>query len=323
MRRHRLGLAALGSGLMLSLVAGCSSSGAGDGSPSGAGRIQAEVATTDIYVNAPQRVAVGLILANGKLVTFGSVGFSFSYLGTTQQPIAPQAGPQATAAYIPTPGTTRGTGSGPTITDPSTARGVYEAENVTFDAPGVWSVLVTADIAGAGTQMARKAFLVEAAPALPAPGQPALRTENLTIHSKGVPLAAIDSRASIDGSIPDRNLHEWTIAEAIAEHRPALVVFATPVYCISRFCGPVTDAVEQLSRKYANRAEFIHVEIWRDFEKHVINKAAADWLYRNRDLTEPWLYLIGSNGRILDRWSSLFDVREVGRELQQLPPMKG
>ena len=317
MRPRRIALLALVSAL--TLLASCSSSD----SPSAKDRMQAEVATTDIYVNAPQRVAVGLILANGKLVTFGSVGFSFSYLGTTQQPIAPQAGPRATASYIPTPGTPQGTGSGPTITDPSTARGVYEAENVTFDAPGVWSVLITANITGGGTQMARKAFLVEAAPALPAPGQPALRTENLTIHSKGVPLAAIDSQASIDGSIPDRNLHEWTIAEAIAEHRPALVVFATPVYCISRFCGPVTDAVEQLSRKYANRAEFIHVEIWRDFKKHVINKAAADWLYRKGDLTEPWLYLIGSNGRILDRWSSLFDVQEVGRELEDLPPMKG
>jgi hypothetical protein len=274
-------------------------------------------------VNAPQRVAVGLIFADGRLTTFGSVGFSFSYLGTVKQPIAPQPGPQATAAYIPTPGTPQGTGSGPAITDPSTARGVYEADNVTFDAPGVWSVLVTADIAGAGTQRARKAFLVEAAPALPAPGQPALKTENLTIRSKGVPLAAIDSRASIDGSIPDRNLHEWTIAEAIAEHRPALVVFATPVYCISRFCGPVTDAVERLSHKYADRAVFIHVEIWRNHNKQVINKAAADWLYRNGDLTEPWLYLIGGNGTILDRWSSLFDIHEVGRELQQLPPMKG
>ena len=303
----------------LTVLASCSSSD----SPSAKDRMQAEVATTDIYVNAPQRVAVGLILANGKLVTFGSVGFSFSYLGTTEQAVAPQAGPQATAAYIPTPGTPQGTGSGPTITDPSTARGVYEAENVTFDAPGVWSVLVTADVAGAGTQMARKAFLVEAAPALPAPGQPALRTENLTIHSKGVPLAAIDSRASIDGSIPDRNLHEWTIAEAIAQHRPALVVFATPVYCISRFCGPVTDAVEQLSRTYANRAEFIHVEIYRNYKKNALNKAAVEWLYRKRNLTEPWLYLIGANGKILDRWSSLFDVREVGRELQQLPPMKG
>jgi hypothetical protein len=307
----------------VALLASCSSSSAGDGPASGAGRMQAEMATTDIYVNAPQRVAVGLIFSNGKLVTFGSVGFSFSYLGTTQQPVAPQAGPHSTAAYIPTPGTPQGKGSGPAITDPTTARGVYEAENVTFDAPGVWSVLVTADIAGAGTEMARKAFLVEEAPSLPAPGQPALRTENLTIHSKGVPPAAIDSGASSDGTIPDRNLHEWTIADAIAQHRPALVVFATPAYCISRFCGPVTDAVEELSKRYPDRAVFIHVEIWRNHNKGVINKAAADWLYRNRDLTEPWLYLIGANGRILDRWSSLFDVEEVASELRQLPPMKG
>src|SRR6266540_6993944 len=126
MRRHRWSRTALGSGLALSLLAGCSSSGARDGSPNGTNRMQAEMATTDIYVNAPQRVAVGLIFANQNLVTFGSVGFAFSYLGTTQQPIAPQAGPKATAAYIPTPGTPE-TDSGPTITDPSTARGVYEA----------------------------------------------------------------------------------------------------------------------------------------------------------------------------------------------------
>jgi hypothetical protein len=323
MRRHRLVLAAVGSGLALSVLAGCTSSSAGDGRPGSSGRMQAEMATTDIYVNAPQRVAVGLIFADGRLVTFGSVDLSFSYLGTTQDPIAPQAGPEAIAAYIPTPGTPRGTGSGPAITDPSTARGVYEAENLTFDAPGVWSVLVTADIAGAGTQMARKAFLVEATPALPAPGQPALRTENLTIHSKGVPAAAIDSGASVDGTIPDPGLHRWTIADAIAQHRPVLAVFATPAYCMSRFCGPVTDAVEELSNRYADRAVFIHVEIWRNHNKVVINKAAADWLYRNGDLTEPWLYLIGANGMILDRWSSLFDVEEVASELQQLPPMKG
>jgi hypothetical protein len=307
----------------LALLASCSSSGPTGASPSAKDRIQAEVASTDLYVNAPQRVAVGLFLANGKLLSFGSVGFQFFYLGTAQQPIAPQAGPEATATFIPTPGTPQGSGSSPTITDPSMARGVYEAENVRFDSPGIWQVQVTADISESGTQKAGKAFVVEAQPVLPAPGQPALRTENLTIHSRGVSLAAIDSGATVDGTIPDPGLHEWTIADAIAQHRPVLVVFATPVYCISRFCGPVTDAVEHLSKTYADRAEFIHVEIWRNFKKHVINKAAADWLYRKGNLTEPWLYLIGANGLILDRWSSLFHVQEVAEDLQKLPPMKG
>jgi len=130
----------------LVLLAACSSSGSTDGSSGAKDRMQAEVATTDLYVNAPQRVAVGLIFADGRLVSFGSVGFRFSYLGSAEQPIAPQAGPQATAAYIPTPGTPLGSGSSPTITDPSKARGVYQAEGVTFDSPGFWQVEVTADI---------------------------------------------------------------------------------------------------------------------------------------------------------------------------------
>ena len=41
------------------------------------------------------------------------------------------------------------------------------------------------------------------------------------------------------------------------------------------------------------------------------------------DLTEPWLFLIGANGTIVDRWSSMWSEREVEAELEALPPMKG
>ncbi|MFN8232079.1 MAG: hypothetical protein U0V56_00875 [Actinomycetota bacterium] len=53
----------------------------------------------------------------------------------------------------------------------------------------------------------------------------------------------------------------------------------------------------------------------------MINRAAADWLWpdRTKDLTEPWLYLIGSDGKVLDRWSPLFDPDEVAAELEALP----
>src|SRR3712207_7436600 len=37
---------------------------------------------------------------------------------------------------------------------------------------------------------------------------------------------------------------------------------------------------------------FRSVEIWRDHEQRVINQAAADWLLRDDNLTEPWLYLV-------------------------------
>ncbi len=290
--------------------------------PSGANAMQAVVASTDLYVNAPQRVLVGLPFSDGTLVSYGTVSFAFSYTGTAASSSGPQPGPEATATYVPTPGTPDGGGSGPSETQPAQARGLYEATGVTFDKAGFWQVDVTADVAGTGTLAAQATFSVAEQPSLPAPGQPALKTDNLTLASKGVPKAAIDSRYATDGKIPDPELHRWTIAKAVDQHRPALVVFGTPVYCVSRFCGPITDLVDGLSKQYGDRAVFIHVEIWRDFQNQVVNKAAADWLYRNGDLTEPWVYLIGADGIILDRWSSLASEQEIAAELQQLPVMR-
>ncbi len=99
------------------------------------------------------------------------------------------------------------------------------------------------------------------------------------------------------------------------------MVFSTPTYCVSRFCGPVTDMVLGLSRDYKDRAEFIHVEIWRDFEKGEINKAAAEWLYRGEDLQEPWVFLIGADGKIVARWDNVATREEIEPLLRGLPPL--
>jgi len=72
---------------------------------------------------------------------------------------------------------------------------VYEATDVVFDTAGVWVAEVTADVEGLGPQTAQASFAVQEHPSLPAPGDRAQPTENLTVDSKGVPLAAIDSRA--------------------------------------------------------------------------------------------------------------------------------
>ena len=284
-------------------------------------QVAVAMATSDHYVGAPQRVSVGLILPDQRLVSFGSVDVAFSYVGTAEEPLEPQPGPSAVAVYVPTPGTPDEP-SGPAVTLPSEARGVYQAEGVTFDRAGFWQIEVAADVADLGVQRGQATFEVRDDPAYPAPGEPALPTENLTIRSKDAPMAAIDSRASTLDRIPDPELHVWTIARAIREERPALVVFSTPVYCVSQFCGPVTDLVDTIAQRYDDRAVFIHVEIWRDFENQVINQGAADWLLRDGDLTEPWVFLIGPDGTILDRWATLFQQDEVAAELEALPRMK-
>jgi hypothetical protein len=133
-----------------------------------------------------------------------------------------------------------------------------------------------------------------------------------------VPPVAIDSRAQDGAKIPDPELHQTTIADAIQRGRPALVQFATPVYCQSQFCGPTVEAQEELAAEYSDVAEFIHIEIWRDYQDSVVNRAAADWLLRNDSLTEPWLYLIDADGVIVDRWGPLFDLDDVRAELEAL-----
>jgi hypothetical protein len=268
------------------------------------------VGSTDLYAKAPQRFQIGVFSSTDQgveLLTSGSIGIQLSpYQGGQGTPLSGQA------HYVGAPGTEPDTGT-PHLTDPSTARGVYEYDG-TFDSVGVWQADVSFDVDGQPITLTTQ-FQVAAKPALPAPGQKALDTDNLTMSSHANP-ESIDSRAQDGAPVPDPELHRDTIAGALAAHRAALVLFATPIYCQSQFCGPSADALEQIAKTGPKDADYIHVEIYRNFAKQQINTAAADWLLRNNDLTEPWLYLIAPDGTIKDRWGPLFDPAQVLHELE-------
>jgi hypothetical protein len=287
----------------------------------------AQIASTWHYAAAPQRVQVGIVAsdANGiRFVTQGTIDLAFSYLGPDGG-AEPAVGPTTTADYVPVPGTDA-SGDAPTIT--SGARGVYEAEDVTFDEPGIWRATMSIEIDGVARRLTAD-FGVDATSQIPAPGMPAPKTENLTVASKGVRKGAIDSMAVSGGKIPDTELHEWTIADAIEQGRPALVLIGTPAYCESQFCGPEVTEVQRLAAEHPDRAVYIHLEVWKDYDAQpqVVNKGAADWLLRklpdgSPEMTEPWLFLIGPDGIIADRWGPLFDTTEVAAALEALPAMK-
>jgi len=310
-------------GLALSLLAAaCTSDEPQPTGPAANPEIVAVPASADLYAGDPQRVSFGLVRHDRKLISFGDADVTFSFVGTAAEPTEPQPGPSATATFVPTYGTPDRSG-GPSVTSPNEGRGVYQADGVTFDQAGFWTAELTVDVQGMGPQTAEATVPVLDAPQIPAPGDRAKPTENLTLDSTAVPQGAIDSRAATTGEIPDPELHEWTIARAIEEGRPALVVFATPVYCVSEFCGPVTDMVQGLAHRFDDRAVFIHVEIYEQFgETQVVNEAALEWLQLpDGSLTEPWLYLIGADGIILDRWSSMWSEAEVEDALRNLPRM--
>ena len=96
-----------------------------------------QLASSWHYAGAPQRVQLGIVAsdANGvRLVTQGAVDVA---VRVPRHRRLRRAGGRshATADYVPVPGTDA-SGDAPTIT--SGDRGVYEAEDVTFDRAGVW-----------------------------------------------------------------------------------------------------------------------------------------------------------------------------------------
>jgi len=310
----------------LVVAGGCSSS------PKAAAEdFTVETAGYDLALGPPARFIAGVLLSDRnsgvqKLVGFGTAQMRFRFLApaTAGQSPAPTpapgpAGPPQTASFVTIAGTTPPVPlpKTPRVVSASQGRGVY-AVTTAFDKPGSWQVEVSLRL---GSQLKRgtSTFAVADRHHVPAPGMPALTTENLTLASTSAPRAAIDSRAS-GGDIPDSELHGTTIAAAVAAHRPAVVVFSTPTYCQSQFCGPITDMVQQLSHDYGDRASFIHVEIWQDFQNKRLNAAAADWLTRDgADGNEPWVFVIGADGHIVARFDNVVTRGDVEGLLRPLP----
>lgn len=305
------------------LLAGMLAACAPGASPSvGGSTILAEVATYEFVVNRPERMLLALVSGDNRWLSFGEVQMSFSYAGDgTGSPAAEVSMPDAVGRFLPIPGTPAEGADAPTLTVPADGRGVYTAQ-LTFPRVGFWRVLARGETAEGQAFAAEAALQVVATPSVLSVGDEAPPSDNPLAGDPDVPPSAIDSRASADDPIPDPELHSTSIADAIDAGHPALIVFSTPVYCVSRFCGPVTDLVAELAAEYADRAEFVHVEIYRDFISRVINPTATEWLAApDGSFREPWIFLVGADGRIAGSWDTMVTRQELEPMLAALPPM--
>ena len=154
----------------------------------------------------------------------------------------------------------------------------------------------------------------------PPPATRALKTKNHVIGDKGVTPVSIDSQAQDGAPIPDPELHRDDDRQRDRRRPPrARAVRDTGVLPEPVLRPHARGGAGSSPPTTPGQAEFIHVEIWKDYQKSVVNQAAADWLLRDGDLTEPWLYLIGADGTIVDRWGPLFDPDEVGGRARRPP----
>jgi hypothetical protein len=126
---------------------------------------------------------------------------------------------------------------------------------------------------------------------LPVPPVGAKAPRSATPTLADAPAAALTTERP-----PDRALLRYSVAASLAAHRPFVVTFATPKYCTSRVCGPVVDVVDAVRRRFASSGvRFIHVEVYTDNDPA---KGYDRWMRQWGLTTEPWVFLVGSDGRV-------------------------
>ena len=331
----RLGRTAVALTTLALLATGCGGGSGDSGSNGGTGderadnaaeeltpstRVVARVASFDVATGEDQRLLVGLFTSDRGIIGGGEIDVRVGYLGE-EQPSADdqiEMSDATPATFLPVPGKEPEVGDSPTVIEGSGA-GVYEAR-VDFDQPGFWNVQVSVPLEGE-QHTANAVVHVGEEHRVPAAGDPAPATENPTIESGDVEPIELDSRAQgEDGEVPDPELHDAVISDVLAEGRPMVVVISTPVYCTSQFCGPITEYVAGLEEQYGDRAEFVHLEVWQDFQSQELNPAAKEWIFdRETGGNEPWVFLVGADGTVQARWDNVLDGQALTSMLEELP----
>src|SRR5262249_60062163 len=105
----------------------------------------------------------------------------------------------------------------------------------------------------------------------------------------------------------DPQWHQPGIADATAQGKPQVIVFATPKFCTSRVCGPVVDVVRTLLPAYGKQVVFIHQEIWQGSSPQQFSPTVEEWNLRS----EPWIFVVDGQGMIRAKFEGLTTQREL------------
>ena len=253
---------------------------------------------SSVFTVGPNRVAFGMIDDTSGFV----YGKTAVYVAPT--PESPAAGPYpAPADVLVTEGRYRSKQAA-TEADPFAA--VYAAE-VPFKRAGKYSILaVTKD--GSKTYAAPGELQVvkPADDRVPGVGDPAPKVETDTEASARGDIASIDTRE------PPSDMHERSFADVVGK-KPVALLFATPQLCQSRVCGPVVDVGLELKARYGDRVEFIHQEVYAGNDP---KRGLREPLQRFNLPTEPWLFVVGRDGRITARLEGSFGLRAFEQALK-------
>jgi hypothetical protein len=132
------------------------------------------------------------------------------------------------------------------------------------------------------------------------------------------PVVATDTVASANGNLesidtrnPPSTMHDIDFADVVGS-RPTVLLFATAALCQSRVCGPVIDLTEQVKSERGDEVAFIHQEIYNENQ---IDKGQRPSVAAWSLPTEPWLFVVGADGRVVARFEGAFSEEELNEAI--------
>jgi len=315
--------------ILLALASGCSakggpasSSGATTGDSAsgrtaaatavaGAGGVTAQVAASELIVGS-NRFVLGLLDTGGTPIPDATAHFTFYDLSSPQPVVKGETdaafrAPSREAGLQEQIKVTKPDGSTKVQLNAPSDVGVYEA-TVSFDHAGKWGVQSAGKLKNGREYSARTSFDVTASGVTPAIGSPAPPSHNLTVKD-------VTDLSQIDTSVyASTDMHTESIADGIAAGHPLLVLFATPGYCTSRFCGPELELARKLEPAYKGKVDFIHVEIYKDPAQRIQVDAVNEYHLPS----EPWFFVIDSQGMVRAKFEGPTSIAELDAALRQL-----
>jgi len=188
-----------------------------------------------------------------------------------------------------------------TTQDPDAAKYVYTTE-VDMPSKGEWQILAMfRQDDGSYTYTRVPSAVVGKYPDVPQPGDQAPTMHTPTAEDVGGDLTKIDTRQ------PPDSMHDIDYADVLGK-KPIVLLFATPALCTSRVCGPVVDIEEEVKSERPDDAAYIHMEIYNDNDP---NKGPRPQVQDFNLPSEPWLFVIDSDGKISTAIEGAFSKQEL------------
>lgn len=198
--------------------------------------------------------------------------------------------------------------------------GVY-VTHADFPVAGSWSAVFTTSAPGSPEESVPFSFDVKEDASVVEPGEKAPSVDTPTLDD----VSGDISKISTDET-PVPAFYEVSVADALAAHKPFVLVFATPKFCVTKTCGPTLEKVKTVAAAHPD-VTFINVE---PYKLELVDGQLQPVLSASNGLqtvpatdaygllTEPFVFVVGGDGIVKASFELVFAPSEIDEALAGL-----